>query len=56
MGGVYEFSKQASANLRQKDDAYNTAIGGFLAGAVMALRSKGIHSSAVADTAVPRIT
>jgi len=38
MGGVYEFSKNAAANLREKDDTYNYAIGGFLSGAVLGLR------------------
>ena len=38
MGGVFEFSKQASANLREKDDVYNTTIGAFLGGAVIGLR------------------
>lgn len=37
MGGVYEFSKLASANLREKDDAYNTAIGAFLGGSILGL-------------------
>ena len=38
MGGTYEFAKIASANLREKDDSWNTAIGGFLAGSVMGLK------------------
>ena len=38
MGGTYEFSRFASANLREKDDAYNTAVGGFLAGSVLGLK------------------
>ncbi|PQE32443.1 tubulin binding cofactor c protein [Rutstroemia sp. NJR-2017a WRK4] len=38
MGGTYEFTKNASANLREKDDSYNEAIGGFLAGSVLGLR------------------
>ncbi|KXJ90234.1 NADH-ubiquinone oxidoreductase subunit [Microdochium bolleyi] len=37
---VYGFSKDAAANLRQKDDIFNTAIGGFLAGATAALRTQ----------------
>lgn len=37
--GVYTFSKDASANLREKDDSFNAAIGGFLGGATWALRS-----------------
>ncbi|KAF2169651.1 hypothetical protein M409DRAFT_20064 [Zasmidium cellare ATCC 36951] len=38
MGGAYEFTKTASANLRQKDDTYNTAIGGFFSGTMLGLR------------------
>ncbi|KAK3115274.1 hypothetical protein LTR53_005545 [Teratosphaeriaceae sp. CCFEE 6253] len=38
MGAAYEFSKDASANLREKDDAYNSAVGGFFAGTMMGLR------------------
>jgi hypothetical protein len=38
MGGSYEFFKCASANLREKDDAYNPAIGGFFAGSMLGLR------------------
>ncbi|CAD6443050.1 8cfdf262-822a-4248-8ab0-22607f01e4cb [Sclerotinia trifoliorum] len=38
LGGTYEFTKYASANLREKNDTYNTAIGGFLAGSVLGLR------------------
>lgn len=38
MGGVYEFTKLAAANLREKDDSWNPTIGGFFAGAVVGLR------------------
>lgn len=38
MGGAYEFAKTASANLRQKDDSWNPAIGGFFAGTMLGLR------------------
>lgn len=38
MGGAYEFTKNAAANLRQKDDAYNPAMGGFMAGTMLGLR------------------
>ena len=38
MGGAFEFSKTASANLRQKDDAYNSAVGGFFSGSMLGLR------------------
>lgn len=38
MGGTYEFTRLATGNLREKDDAYNTAVGGFLAGSVLGLK------------------
>ena len=38
MGGTYQFTKLASANLREKDDSWNTGIGGFLAGSVLGMR------------------
>ncbi|KAH9819897.1 putative NADH-ubiquinone oxidoreductase [Teratosphaeria destructans] len=38
VGGSYEFAKCASANLREKDDAINPAIGGFLAGNMLGLK------------------
>ncbi|KAI9707309.1 MAG: hypothetical protein M1836_000269 [Candelina mexicana] len=42
MGGTYEFSRTASANLREKDDSWNPTIGGFLGGAVLGLRFRTI--------------
>ena len=38
MGGTYQFAKTASANLREKDDSWNTAIGGFLAGSLVGMK------------------
>ncbi|KAH6677507.1 hypothetical protein B0J14DRAFT_651402 [Halenospora varia] len=38
VGGAYGFAKNASANLREKDDSLNPTIGGFFAGAIMGLR------------------
>ncbi|KAK4990877.1 hypothetical protein LTR66_005367 [Elasticomyces elasticus] len=38
MGGAYEFTKTASANLRRKQDAWNPAIGGFFAGSMLGLK------------------
>lgn len=38
MGGAYEFTRIASANLRQSNDTYNEAIGGFFGGAMLGLR------------------
>jgi hypothetical protein len=40
MGGTYEFAKTASANLREKQDPVNTAIGGFFSGAILGLRGQ----------------
>lgn len=39
VGGAFEFTRKASANLREKDDHYNTAIGGFVAGSLLGIRS-----------------
>jgi hypothetical protein len=36
---VYSFSKDAAANLREKDDAFNTTIAAFLGGATIGLKS-----------------
>lgn len=38
MGGAYEFTKCASANLREKEDTLNPTIGGFVAGSMLGLR------------------
>jgi hypothetical protein len=38
MGGTYEFTRLASANLREKEDSWNTALGGFLAGSLIGLK------------------
>ena len=40
IGATYGFSKSAAANLREKDDSWNPAIGGFLAGSIGGLRSE----------------
>lgn len=40
MGGTYEFAKTASANLREQQDSWNTAIGGFFSGAILGLRGQ----------------
>ncbi|KAK4124462.1 hypothetical protein N657DRAFT_571939 [Parathielavia appendiculata] len=39
VGGAYEFTRVASANLREKEDYWNHGIGGFVAGAVIGLRT-----------------
>lgn len=38
MGGTYAFVRAASANLREKDDPWNTALAGFSSGALLGLR------------------
>lgn len=40
MGGTYEFFRHASANLREKDDSWNEALGGFVSGAMVGLRCR----------------
>ncbi|GAB1200920.1 hypothetical protein APSETT444_010301 [Aspergillus pseudonomiae] len=40
MGGTYEFVKTASANLREKEDHWNVALGGFFSGAILGLRAR----------------
>lgn len=40
MGATYEFIKTASANLREREDHYNVALGGFFSGAILGLRRK----------------
>lgn len=40
MGGTYEFVKTASANLREREDPWNTAFGGFFSGAILGLRGQ----------------
>jgi hypothetical protein len=44
MGGTYEFVRTASANLREKDDSFNVALGGFFAGAVIGMRCRFFQS------------
>ena len=43
VGGTYEFTRLASANLREKDDSMNTAIGGFLSGSILGLRCEYLN-------------
>ena len=40
MGATYGFTKTAAANLREKEDPWNPAIAGFLAGAVGGLKGE----------------
>jgi hypothetical protein len=38
MGGSYMFTRNAAANLREKEDFWNPTIGGFVAGAILGTR------------------
>ncbi|KAF2427721.1 hypothetical protein EJ08DRAFT_592666 [Tothia fuscella] len=38
MGASYAFAKAVSANLREKEDTWNTALGGFVGGSMIGLR------------------
>lgn len=40
MGGTYEFVKTASANLREQEDHWNVALGGFFSGTILGLRGQ----------------
>ena len=40
IGGTFEFTRIAAANLREKDDVFNQAIGGFFGGGVVGFRSE----------------
>ena len=57
-GAAHGFGKAAAANLREKDDSWNPAIGGFLSGAIVGLRCEvnafkpGIHILNVAELAL----
>ena len=42
-GAAHGFGKAAAANLREKDDSWNPAIGGFLSGAIVGLRCE-VHA------------
>ncbi|KAF8461075.1 hypothetical protein BDZ91DRAFT_772931 [Kalaharituber pfeilii] len=44
MGGTYMFVKTAAANLRERDDSFNPAIGGFLAGAILGTRFRTLSA------------
>jgi len=44
MGGTYAFISTASANLREKRDPWNHAMGGFVAGALVGLRKRSLPS------------
>lgn len=50
IGAAYSFASTASANLRQKDDTWNQAIGGFFGGSVLGLACTcGSRSHRMAD-------
>ncbi|KAI5855245.1 hypothetical protein BZA05DRAFT_334115 [Tricharina praecox] len=44
MGGSFMFVRNASANLREKDDHWNPTIGGFVAGAILGTRFRTMPS------------
>jgi len=44
MGGSYMFFRNAAANLREKEDSWNPAIGGFIAGAILGTRFRTMPS------------
>jgi len=44
VGGSYQFVKLASANLREKEDPYNTLIGGLVGGSFLGLRGGTVPS------------
>lgn len=51
VGAAYQFSKDATANLRQKDDCYNEAVAGFVAGCGV-----GIYGAYPITTAIAMLT
>jgi hypothetical protein len=44
-GATYQFAKDATSNLRQKDDSYSEAIAGFLSGSCIGIYSVYCQSS-----------
>ncbi|KAF7504168.1 hypothetical protein GJ744_002637 [Endocarpon pusillum] len=44
VGGTYAFISTASANLREKNDPYNQALGGFCAGALLGVPKRQMSS------------
>ncbi|KAL8907841.1 MAG: hypothetical protein Q9207_001164 [Kuettlingeria erythrocarpa] len=40
IGGTFEFARIAAANLREREDSYNQAIGGFFAGGIVGFRMR----------------
>lgn len=41
MGASFSFVKAASANIREKDDSLNPALGGLIAGAILGTKCMG---------------
>ncbi|KAI5297244.1 hypothetical protein KEM56_004963 [Ascosphaera pollenicola] len=55
VGGAYQFARTATANLREKDDLWNSVSGGFFGGAMLGLRARSmphIVGKAVAIAAI----
>jgi hypothetical protein len=46
-GATYAFVKNFSANIRETDDSWNSAYGGFLAGSIQGLRRTSAFSSPI---------
>ncbi|PSN62553.1 hypothetical protein BS50DRAFT_531868 [Corynespora cassiicola Philippines] len=42
VGAAYQFTKDASANLRQKDDCYTEALAGFMGGSVLGIARRSM--------------
>jgi hypothetical protein len=49
-GGLLEFTRVSSANLREQDDHWNHAVGGFFAGAVLGVRSRNMPTNTLEDS------
>jgi hypothetical protein len=46
VGAAYQFTHDATSNLRQKDDCYSEAIAGFAGGAAVGVASMSLPSTA----------
>ncbi len=56
MGGTFEFTRIAAANLREKNDSWNQVIGGFLAGSVVGLRCQYFDITKFSERPMPELT
>ena len=46
---MYQFTKDATANLRQKDDCYGEALAGFMGGTVIGVASTSSRPTSGSD-------